>query len=329
MRGAISIADAVWALRAFGVERDCAAAVQVDRATLGRALRMLSFDLADSGAPNVTAAAADGAVYHYDSTSPSGSRSLVSVERARYEGQFYNVGFVQDVSARVKLPRWFHEVDSLPLEESGVIIGEPPIEPLFTPSWQRMILVSALGGRMASLEIIVEAIIERIARKEVIADLPRATRRSLYAGAQILVDSSDSMRPFVEDQARIIDAVAKLLPRERLEVVLCRNGPPRTGCAGADLIYELPAASATVLILGNFGIATNLDAATGGDMRAWEAFVQRVRLRGCPVVCFAPMDVRRLPKRSRQALSVVPWDRRTGTGRVNRARSRALGTVRR
>jgi hypothetical protein len=218
------------------------------------------------------------------------------------------------------VPAWFRDAIPLPVEPSSDA-QRVKLDPLFTPAWQRAIAVSALSANVASGAIDVDRVVERFAQALPLERLPLMSRRSLQAGAQIVIDTSEAMRPFFGDLDHMIDVVRALYPAERLTIVACDDGPPLF--AGHEPAYVPPASGTSVLILSHFGIASRRDAAMGGTTKAWCTFAVALRRRGHKVMAFAPTDLRRLPASLRRTLPTVRWDRVTGTAAVTRARTMA------
>ena len=85
--------------------------------------------------------------------------------------------------------------------------------------------------------------VERLARLDVPAQLPRRRRRSLSAGADVLVDLSEDMIPFRTDLRMLMDSLRVVVGEDGLRV-LRFSGRPFTqigvGRRATWQAYELP-----------------------------------------------------------------------------------------
>jgi hypothetical protein len=305
MRPAIALADAACVLEGFGADDH------------DRALQMLGLGV-EHGVPLPAKESRRDAVRPKREPPPGEVVIDPPVSLSGSGAPVRNDVLVFRDAAAAAAPAWLSATSALPVE-SNANLPLPALDPLFTPAWQRSIAVTALSGRVASGEIDVDRIVDRLAAGGPIDRLPLLSRRSLQAGAQIVLDASESMRPFFGDQQQTVAVVRTLFAPERLTVVVC-DGPPAFGSGGTEP-YEAPPPGATVLILSNFGITTGRTAVVGGDTTGWRAFAAELRRQRHAVLAFAPMDLRRLPASFRRALPVAAWDRATGTGSIVRARA--------
>lgn len=322
-RRQIGLAEALRVLKEFGVpEPGEAAKAEIESAVRRQdaALGMLGFVrtapvrsaglASDAG----TASATSPVMPDVTPPKPAALASAIVIS--------YNDALVEREPDAVTTLSWMSSAELLPRDDAGPAAAGP-IDPLFTPAWQRAMVIAALNSESPSAEIDVEAVVERLSHGDALERLPVRRRRSLRGDIQIVVDESDEMRPYFEDQSQAIAAVAALFPVERIDLTFCKDGPPGTQQRQA---YVAPAGGTTVLILTNFGLVD--DGSVRPDLaHAWAAFGASLRRRGSNVIAFAPADPHRIPEHLRKTIAVVPWDRGTGVGTVARARTMVRGVA--
>lgn len=232
-----------------------------------------------------------------------------------------NDALVERSSTAASYPKWYDDARELPSVPDGDDTP-PPVESLLTPGWERSVLTAALAGVVWSSELDVEAIVERTARLVALEPLPRLRRRSLRAGAHLIIDLGDSMQPFFQDAQRLARAAALLLARERLHLVAVRTAPSVT-------TISLQPVGVPVVIVSNFGIISRRTAALVPTVGKWTELATELRRRGRHAIALSPLDPAIVPASLRRVLPVVAWDRITGAAQVTHARSAAAGGSRR
>jgi hypothetical protein len=226
-------------------------------------------------------------------------------------------------SRRPKMPHWFKRVR--PFRESAR--GEkspPPLETLFLPAWTRILLQSLLGTEREGGALDTERVIAHLARAAPLAKLWR--RRRLQLGrVQVLIDVSEAMSPFAEDQEALLEDITRIATAQMVNVLFFKHCPELGAGAGEPWAwrpYEAPATGTTVLLLTDLGARRAGKGGTLIEAGEWLHFTGRVRKAGCPLVALVPYPQGRVHPSLRKAMAVVPWDRSTTTGQVKRIRSR-------
>lgn len=196
-------------------------------------------------------------------------------------------------------------------------------KPLLAPRSSRAALHLMLAQKMADGPVDTAAVVEAMARRRPLHALPRHRRRTLRYGAQVLVDRSAGMQPFVRDQADLINRVRVLLGPERIEVQYFVGSPERGVSmrpARRRAPYRPPATGTRVLLLSDFGMIDH-----GLGPRAlpleWSHFLAMLRHQKCGLVALVPYPQDRLPRWLSALLPLITWDRSATVGRV-RARLR-------
>jgi hypothetical protein len=143
-------------------------------------------------------------------------------------------------------------------------------------------------------------------------------RKTLRFGCQIILDQSEVMELFVEDQMRLIAHVSAIVPEGRLTVVPSPFGAPD------DDTWHLPDPGQPVLALSDLGTTRTFVPRPQRGPDAWLNVARRLGdLSSGLIVSFTgrlgavPSDLRRL------AL-IVPWDHDARTGSVDRRRRERL-----
>jgi len=139
--------------------------------------------------------------------------------------------------------------------------------------------------------------------------LPHQQRRRLATHLQVILDRSDRLVPFWDDQDLVAAALRVLLPRHRLTFGVVYEGldEPRLLTAdGAASPYELPPMGGVVLVLGDLGCLDH-----GGDeaVGQWRRFGGRIAAAGCVAAALLPAPLVRRPADLKALWRTVAWER--------------------
>ena len=193
---------------------------------------------------------------------------------------------------------------------------------LFQPRWTRSLLGAALATERDEGEVDVDALVDILARRASLRELPRRPTRTLRLGAQLFVDRGDGMLPFRRDVAQILARLERLLVGA-LETHAFDGDPRRviapqpTGSVPAPL----PRPGTPVIAIGDLGAGDPWRS----SVAAWVAWAARVRQHGCPLVVVTPLARARWPPALARLATLVFWDRSTRSSAVHRARARRRG----
>ena len=213
--------------------------------------------------------------------------------------------------------------DAAPLPPARHAAPDSPA-PLFHPLRMRQILIAVASLSTPSGSPDIDAMATLLARVQPVRRVPRALKATLRHGAQLLLDTADVMMPFAFDAENLTQRLRRLMPVERLEVLLLSRDPdvpggwavrPRPGQPWRP--YAPPPSRRPVIAVSDFGIASQ---ATGPDA-VWQALAGTVRQAGCPFIAIVPYPDRRIPEELRRLAVVVPWDRATLVGAVMRGKA--------
>jgi hypothetical protein len=196
----------------------------------------------------------------------------------------------------------------------------PPFEPLFRPNATRGILSAAVATESGDGPIDLELLVDRIARRAHLDEIPREPVPTLRRGLQLLVDMSEALMPFSRDQDWLRATLEKLVPADRLEMLFFAGCPGRgagTGLRSEWTGYRYPSRPGTViLLLTDLGIGRPLFSTERADAAEWREFALGARRAGCPLVALTPYASQRWPAGLEDVMKIIEWDRRTNATRV-------------
>lgn len=224
----------------------------------------------------------------------------------------------------VRMPKWVSEVAPMP-EPVGEERDEPPeVEPLFAPAWTRAILFAALAHVDGRGPLDLERTVELLCRREPLTRLPRRTKFHLKNDLQLLIDVNRTMAPFVQDQLALVGAVKRLVSAQNVEQLLFSICPTR-GAGREDewplKTYVPPRHPGTlVMVVTDLGVSRAAPGVETGTTEEWLRFAGMIRRDSCQLVTLVPFPARRVPAALRRAMTVIPWDRSTTAGMIQKIR---------
>lgn len=224
----------------------------------------------------------------------------------------------RDEAAR---PQWLVQAEPLDPPVTGERPEQAP-DPLLLPRWTAGILSIALATTAPDGPVDVDRLVEQVASLQPVVELPRSPRPTLRAGAQILVDLSESMMPYLADEVDLLSSIDRVMGGGPIEVLRFAGCPTRGAGPGGRHTwtpYERPVTPRPVVLISDLGLgarANSRDASTAHD---WHTFASEVRRARCPLVAFVPFRRERLPRLLRRVVSHVMWDRETTAGTAARA----------
>jgi hypothetical protein len=225
---------------------------------------------------------------------------------------------------RLRPPAWSENFSPLqkstPLVEAG---KTKRFEPLFLPAWIRGILSGALSSRSYDGAIDVYGLIKKLSGGEKALKLPRLPRPTLARGVQVLVDRSETMLPFAEDQNWLEREVRKIISEQNARLLYFDGCPTRKVGRGSRRDWKnyeenyLPPRGTVLLLLTDLGIGQRPSMKHSVGVEEWAAFATRLRKRGCPLVAFVPYAPARWPIELRRLIMMIQWDRPTGASVIH------------
>ncbi len=230
---------------------------------------------------------------------------------------------LRDVNSQgVNVPQTSAETQFLPRnsQPGGASL---PFEPLLLPVWARAILSGTLSSRTDDGPFDLRKIVERIAGGEASAELPRLPRPTLAHGVQMLVDRSEAMLLFLEDQGWLENEILKVVGPARAQVLYFEGCPSRRAGRGSRrrwknyFEYYLPRSGTVVFLLTDLGAAPPVTADVPVSEGEWLDFTRRLREHGCPLVAFVPYALARYGNALHRLITIIQWDRTTSASSVH------------
>ncbi len=193
------------------------------------------------------------------------------------------------------------------------------LEPLFRPTWTRNIIAGAVATHRPEGPLLLDELLKRIGERRPIERLPRQLRSTLRAGAQVLVDRSETMEPFSADVRFLIERIHAVVGRELAQVLSFEGSPQRTGVGSrSDWREHRFQPGMPILALTCFDLNAAPHRALASAL-AWRKFADAARNAQCLLVAFVPYPPSRWPEGLAERMVIVEWDRGTTVGYVRRS----------
>lgn len=230
--------------------------------------------------------------------------------------------------SHVAPPAWFH--NPLPLKStkgSGGSTTSYPLQTLFLQNWTRAILISALSTHKNLGSIEIDKIINRISIYEPLKQIPRRPLPTMVHRVQVLIDRSEALEPFYQDQTHLKSAIRKVAGSDRtkiMEFMGCPSWGVRDAKCDDWSDYHPPASRTTVLLITDLGILHNPYLSNMARVSDWLRFAGIVRKAGCSLVAFVPYPPARWQKPLHEAMTIIQWDRTTSTSTIQHIVKKAL-----
>jgi len=212
-------------------------------------------------------------------------------------------------------PRWRLEAVPLEPERLDHVTFQPRNEPLFDPQWTRAIVGAMCGTRAADGPIDIDSAVERLSRREALAELPRTLVTTLRRGIQLLIDHGDSLVPFMRDIDGLSARIVEIVGRDRTEVLhfsACPSyGAGKGGPSSWTTPYAPPPPHTPVLVMTDLGCTRGARLRGAAPRRDWLAFARVVAAAECPVIALVPLPLSASFGALRGAFRILSWDRTT------------------
>ena len=218
------------------------------------------------------------------------------------------------------MPDWYRDAGELEDIDETQLELRPEFRPLFAPGTTRALLSTALATPNGEGDIDLEVIIERITRQRPITTLPRMRLSTMRLGIQLLIDRGEGMLPFSADQELLYEAIHEVVGWDRVETLYFDDSPLHKMYEGdrygKTLGYAPPTPGTPVVVLTDLGLAGRRSTRFGATETEWLKFAKLVRGAECPLLALTPYGPVRTPRRLRDAMYVLLWDRVTNVSRV-------------
>ncbi|MFF7473209.1 hypothetical protein [Streptomyces sp. NPDC008092] len=193
----------------------------------------------------------------------------------------------------------------------------PRPAPPWDPRTERAVFLALAGthttGRAVDHRRLVDLVVRSLAGGQISRpQVPYRQRTTTRAGALLLIDRGESMRPFRHDQEWITRLAGRILPPGGLRVLDLRIAQGVSRDRGRTWEpHPVPPYGQPVLLLSDLG---HLQPPSPGRHHSppasWLPYLRRLREAGNPVVCLTPYPAEEYPAAVRQSVALVPLDRR-------------------
>ncbi|MGY5046849.1 hypothetical protein ACWDE0_14570 [Streptomyces sp. 900105755] len=192
----------------------------------------------------------------------------------------------------------------------------PPASP-WDPRTERAVFLALAGtrttGRAVDHPRLVDLVVRGLAGGQTGRPrVPYRQRATTRAGALLLIDRGESMRPFRHDQEWITRLAGSILPPGGLRVLDLRIAQGVSRDRGRTWEpHPVPPYGQPVLLLSDLG---HLRPPAPGRHHSppanWLPYLRRLWEAGNPVVCLTPYPAEEYPAAVRRTVALVPLDRR-------------------
>jgi len=186
----------------------------------------------------------------------------------------------------------------------------PPVLRPLSP-WPELLprLWVAIGVELAMAEIDIDKVVDALGRARQLDRLPLERRRRLASHLQVILDRSDRLVPFWDDQDLVTAAIRAFVPPHRLSLGVVYEGldEPRLLTAdGSSKAYQPPPTGGVVLVLGDLGC---LDHGREEALGQWRRLGRRIAAAGCIGAALLPAPLVRCPADLKALWRTVTWER--------------------
>ena len=170
------------------------------------------------------------------------------------------------------------------------------------PYMHRLLAAVSAPGR-----IHIRKTVARLSRAEILAHLPRRSRRGWGHNVQVIVDRSTAMTPYWQDQVNICANLERLFPRNAVQYADYWEGyrePILSGEHRQAGGYQLPAAGSLVIVLGDLGLL-----ASAKERAKWRRLGRRLQHNQCRALALVPLAVTSNDNGLQSYWRIIPWER--------------------
>ena len=188
-------------------------------------------------------------------------------------------------------------------------------------SWRELQprLRRALSAAREGRDLDIDELVRRVGQGRLLHRLPRRRYPGWGPRVRIVLDRSERLTPYWQDQDRVLAALVRLLPRHGHELAVCHDGsdePEMIGGGDGGRYFWLPPPASLIVVLGDLGCLAR-DGANA--RRVWRALGARWRAGGCRLVALMPGPPVLGAETLRPYFTVLPWERPRGSAPQDRA----------
>jgi len=183
---------------------------------------------------------------------------------------------------------------------------ERPVLQLLAP-WRDLLpklrLLIATGAPVG--EVDVDRVVAALCRGRQLDPLPRERQRRWPRDFHVIVDRSDRLMPFWDDQDVLVAALQTLMPGQRIMVARVDETLDDPCFAESGETHVPPEPGGVVLALGDLGCIDGDRSPVG---HWWGALGRRIAAAGCRTAALLPVPLARCPNDLGRVWNAVPWE---------------------
>ena len=202
-----------------------------------------------------------------------------------------------------------HEI--IPTGEGLVWRGKTSQSPRWTPiaEWSSLVprLRAELTEQARSSRIDVGDVVRRLAQGEWMTRIPTESVRRWGVGLQVILDRSERLVPFFDDQDWFLEKLKRLVPPASIEVGIYNEAWGAIRLAKRQTQtgeYRFPSAGTSIIVLSDLGALS--ESRVSANWTKWAATLADGNHHALAVV---PCSPRRVSSQLRSLLHVIPWQK--------------------
>ena len=150
-------------------------------------------------------------------------------------------------------------------------------------------------------------LVDRIARQELIRQIPRQMAPAENGRLTVIRDFSPHLAPYFADQAELITRLSRVFPPQSFTILWGQDPEILQrqigGIAGTEFVRGEPIPGSRILVLGDLGVLSTDRTVS----QSWLRWGVSQRLTGCPLLALFPGGLHRVPDRLRTLFDVQSW----------------------
>ncbi|MFM9068220.1 MAG: hypothetical protein ACKOUR_12920 [Planctomycetota bacterium] len=149
--------------------------------------------------------------------------------------------------------------------------------------------------------------VRRLASGQLLYEVPRQTVRRWGDRVQVILDRSQHLSPFIEDQTEFVTRLKRLLPHGAVELAVYNEvleAVRQDDKKGGTRDYQLPEPHVPIIVLGDLG-----GMRLGGPPQFWRDWADALTERGCHALAVVPCSPLRIAAEIRAAVDVITWQK--------------------
>ncbi|OQX03990.1 MAG: hypothetical protein BWK73_37695 [Thiothrix lacustris] len=218
-------------------------------------------------------------------------------------------------NAELTVPDWFTQASPTILQETATRIPAihqvVPLHPPLLP-WSRLLplLQRVLGDNISGIQPDMPKLVQQVADREFIRQIPRKQRHSWAAAARVLIDINHNNFPYRRDFIHLRERLKDARGDEGLQVQYIHDEPGGYIARyeyGREVIepWQLPEKGTPILILSDMG----MQAGSRRELYGWLVFGQLLKVHGFRPTVLMPVAERNIDKRLLKYFDCMVWDR--------------------